>query len=298
MNSKIKVQCPAKINLYLRVVGKRPDGYHELDTLMCPVSLFEEMELERTSGEVGLRVEGADIPAGADNLVVRAAEQIRRLSGCSHGVNILLKKRIPVGGGLAGGSSNAAATLLALNSLWECSLPMEKLEQAAASMGSDINFFLHQQPAVCRGRGELVQPVELAGPAAALLVNPGFGVPTPWAYQTYAANPRPGQEGRTTLRCRGAGAGDWTDFRLRNDLEPAVFSKYVWIEEARRWLGLQEGVLDSMMSGSGATVFALLEDIAGAQRLALKAREYFGDKSWIRPVELLTRGWNHEFISH
>ncbi|MDD5263022.1 MAG: 4-(cytidine 5'-diphospho)-2-C-methyl-D-erythritol kinase [Methylacidiphilales bacterium] len=293
----MKVRCPAKINLYLRILGKRPDGFHELETLMCPVSLFDEMELERADGGVELRVEGADIPAGDDNLVVRAARLLQEFSGKSHGARIFLRKAIPVGGGLAGGSSNAALALLALNRLWDCGLPMEKLEQAAASMGSDINFFLYRKPAICRGRGEQVEPVELSRPLAGLLVNPGFGVPTPWAYKTYAANPRKGELGRLLLQSRAGKGAAWQEFRLQNDLEPAVFDKYLWIREAGRWLARQNDVLDSMMSGSGATVFALLENKVQAECVAAKARDYFGARTWIQPVDLLTKGWNYEFLS-
>jgi len=176
----MKVRCPAKINLYLRILGKRPDGFHELETLMCPVSIFDEMEFENGPADVELQIEGADIPAGEDNLVVRAVRLLQEATGLRNGVRIRLRKQIPVGGGLAGGSSNAALTLRALNTFWKAGLSEAQLGQAAAKLGSDINFFLQDGPAICRGRGELVEPVELAGEWQALLINPGFGVPTPW----------------------------------------------------------------------------------------------------------------------
>jgi len=285
----MKVRCPAKINLYLRILGKRPDGFHELETLMCPVSIFDEMEFENGPADVELQIEGADIPAGEDNLVVRAVRLLQEATGLRNGVRIRLRKQIPVGGGLAGGSSNAALTLRALNTFWKAGLSEAQLGQAAAKLGSDINFFLQDGPAICRGRGELVEPVELAGEWQALLINPGFGVPTPWAYQTYAARPQNGPEGRELL-CAAGRDGVKREFRLRNDLEPAVFSKYLWIEEARRWLGTQPGVGDAMMSGSGATVFALVRRAEDLPELERRARLYFGEKAWIQPVALLTKG--------
>jgi 4-diphosphocytidyl-2-C-methyl-D-erythritol kinase len=283
----MKVRCPAKINLYLHVVGRRPDGYHDLETLMCPVSVYDEMTFESAGGgEVSLRLEGSAISAGEDNLVVRAARLVRRLSGCERGVGIFLRKRIPVGGGLAGGSSDAASALLALNEFWGCGLAFAQLEEAAAALGSDVNFFLHRQAARCTGRGEIVRPLALAEKLCGLLVNPGFGVPTPWAFQAYAARPARGGEGRLVLHSRAAD-GALAAFKLRNDLEPAVFGKFLWLAEAKSWLAAQDGVLDSMMSGSGATVFALTADLASARRLAAAAREYFGAGAWLQPVELL-----------
>jgi 4-diphosphocytidyl-2-C-methyl-D-erythritol kinase len=294
----MKVRCPAKINLYLRVVGKRPDGFHNLETLMCPVSIFDEMTLESAAnGEVSLQLEGSDISAGEDNLVMRAARLVQQMSGVSEGegkgVRISLRKQIPVGGGLAGGSSNAAHTLMALNEFWGCGLPMSKLDEAAATLGSDVNLFLYQKPAICTGRGEIVNPVTLRQAQGerlglfGLLLNPGFGVPTPWAFKTYAANPAQGAEGKLTLQSRDAD-GKVEEFKLRNDLEPAVFSKYLWIAEAKSWLASQDGVLDSMMSGSGATVFALTANPDDAEKVALRARDYFGAETWIKPIELLT----------
>jgi 4-diphosphocytidyl-2-C-methyl-D-erythritol kinase len=284
----MKVRCPAKINLYLRIAGKRPDGFHNLETLMCPVSIFDEMTLEpAANGEVSLCLEGSDISAGEDNLVMRAARLVQRMSGCGKGARILLRKHIPVGGGLAGGSSNAAHTLMALNELWDCGLPMEKLDSAAATLGSDINFFLYRKPGICTGRGEIINPVTLTAKLYGLLLNPGFGVPTPWAFKTYEAiAEKKGVEGRLLLHGWDAN-GEVEEFKLRNDLEPAVFSKYLWIAGAKSWLASQDGVLDSMMSGSGATVFALTASMDDAERVVPRAAEYFGAETWIRPVELL-----------
>ena len=283
----MKVLAPSKINLYLHISGKRPDGYHELETLMCPLSLADEIEIELADQGVALTIEGADLPSGPENLAYRAADEFFKMAqvdSAQGGARIHLKKRIPTGGGLAGGSSNAAAVLLALNQLLGEPLSMDQLGSIAAGMGSDINFFLQHEPAICSGRGEKVCPHPLRNLPWALLINPGFGVSTPWAYKTYAQNPAQGEVGRTFEW--GAGAPPDSVVTLRNDLEPAVFSKYIWIAETKAWLQRQPMVLDALMSGSGATVFALVEDEKAAAKLTAQARDYLGHATWIQAVRL------------
>ena len=281
----VQAQSPAKINLTLEILGKRADGFHDLETLMCPVALFDDLEFERVGQGIELRVEGADLPADSTNLVWRAARLVQEVSGCTEGVRIVLKKRIPMGGGLAGGSGNAAVALQQVNALWGCGLPGEELKKLAGKLGSDIAFFLDGGASWCTGRGEVTRPVGLDLSAHVLLINPGFGVPTPWAYQAYAANPRPGEPGRLEVGVRDLPGRE--ALRLRNDLEPAVFAKYKWIEEGKAWCLRQPGVLDAMMSGSGATVFALLPDEEAAGAVAGRARDYFGPNCWIQTTRLL-----------
>jgi len=281
----LKVQSPAKINLTLEIKGKRPDGFHDLETLMCPVGLFDELEFERTAEGIALEVEGADLPADPTNLVWRAARLVQETTGCTQGVKMLLRKRIPMGGGLAGGSGNAATVLRHVNDLWGCGLSVEELKALAGRLGSDIAFFLDGGASWCTGRGEISHRVGLDLRAHVLLLNPGFGVPTPWAYQAYAANPGPGGEGRLRVAVRGVpGRGQ---ISLRNDLEPPVFAKYFWIAEAKAWCLRQPEVMDAMMSGSGATVFALLPDGTAAETVAGRAREHFGPNCWIQTPCLL-----------
>lgn len=278
----MKILAHAKINLYLHILGKRPDGFHELESLMCPVDLTDEMEITSADSGISLVVEGAELSAGPDNLVWRAADLVLRASGKNQGVKILLKKRIPMGGGLGGGSSDAASVLLAVNELTGNTQKREDLSRFAAELGSDVAFFLYHQPAVCRGRGEIVEPVEAKGLPWIVLINPGFGVPTPWAYKTFAAHPSTGEKGRTFPWIPGG-------ITLRNDLEPAVFSKYLWIAEAKSWLQKSGLCLDSLMSGSGATVFALVEDGASAAKLVEAIREHFGTHVWTHAARLLER---------
>lgn len=279
----MKVWAHAKINLYLKILGKRPDGFHELETLMCPVSLADELELEPAKEGIQLEVstENGDIlSSGPGNLIWKAAQAVQERAGIKAGVRISLNKRIPMGGGLAGGSSDAAATLLAVNKLWNAELDNATLMEIAAKLGSDVAFFLQSHPAICTGRGENVHPVHLKNLPWAVLINPGFSVPTPWAYKIYATTPSQGDEGKTF---------DWTEngITLKNDLEPAVFSKYLWIKETKTWLRKQPLVIESLMSGSGATVFALVADEQAGCHLQQQVLDYLGQKTWARVVQLL-----------
>jgi 4-diphosphocytidyl-2-C-methyl-D-erythritol kinase len=282
----MRLKSPAKVNLTLKVLGKRADGFHELETLMCPVGIYDGIELEAVAdGGIQLEIEGADLPADESNLAWKAAALVKEVAGVTAGVRIRLEKRIPMGGGLAGGSGNAALVLAGVNRLWGAGLGVSDLKELAARMGSDIAFFLDGGPSLCTGRGEITCPVELEMDAEVLLLNPGFGVPTPWAYRAYAAAPGQGEEGRREWTWKREGKA--VRFRLRNDLEPAVFGKYLWIAEAKAWLLRQPEVQEAMMSGSGATVFALVEPGSGDE-LAARARAYFGPKCWIQRAPLLT----------
>lgn len=251
----VRLFSPAKINLYLHVVGKRPDGFHELDTLMAPIDFGDEMVLkmeEKCSGDsqVLLTCDQPEVPVDDSNLAVRAARLFLEAFDLRADIDLHLRKRIPVGAGLGGGSSNGASVLLGLRELLKPEVPDAKLAELAAAFGSDSAFFIYQGPSVCRGRGEIIEPRPLAHPYAGLLVHPGFGVATPWAYQTYAAHPRPGTEGRAMP----------DGFALRNDLEPPAFGKHLWLPTTKAWFQEQPEVLDALMSGSGSSVFALVED--------------------------------------
>jgi 4-diphosphocytidyl-2-C-methyl-D-erythritol kinase len=270
----IETFSPAKINLYLHIHGKRQDGFHELETLMVPLSIGDRMSFEEAPEGIELVIEGADLDAGPSNLVWKAAEAIRREAGMDSGVRIQLHKKLPLGGGLAGGSSNAAATLLACNELWSAHLDRATLHRLAAGMGSDVNFFLEPGAATCRGRGEIIEPIDIELPGRILLLNPGFEVPTPWAFQTYAGMDEGGKRGVEGITIAEG-------ITLRNDLEPAVMSKYLWIAEAVDYLASLSGILDARMSGSGASVFALLEPGADEGDLLERTREWAGEGCWI-----------------
>ena len=188
----LEKKSPCKVNLLLNILGKRPDGFHELETVMHPVNLFDEIRFERGGNGIQLSCNEPALPVDSKNLVYRAAEAFLKLHNPRDGVRIHLQKKIPLAAGLGGGSGNAATTLLALNELFDQPLATAKLNELAASLGSDVPFFLQNRPALATGRGEKIQPLDFF-PAlrgrAFLLIHPGFGISTPWAYQALARFP-------------------------------------------------------------------------------------------------------------
>jgi 4-diphosphocytidyl-2-C-methyl-D-erythritol kinase len=280
----VRLLSPAKVNCFLHIQGKRPDGFHELETLMCPVNCCDEISLQPAS-TIKVTVEGADLPSGPGNLAWEAAESLRQQAGLKEGVHIHIRKCIPMGGGLAGGSSNAAKVLQGCNDLWDAGLDQDQLHQLASRLGSDVNLFLEEGPCLCRGRGEIVEPVDWDEDVHFVLINPGFGVSTPWAFKTYAAlatgDPKTTQDPGTWKSSFTLPSGESREFVCRNDLEPAVFSKYAWLPEAKKWLKGQPECLDALMSGSGASVFALTPDADTANALVKRMKTFFGPEALI-----------------
>lgn len=182
---EVVVRAPAKLNLCLEVLGRRSDGYHELETVMQTISIYDELTFENAEGPTRLVTESPDVPHGADNLVVRAAEALCEHAGRTRGALIRLQKGIPVGAGLGGGSSDCAAALVALNRLWALDLPREALHALASRLGSDIAFFLHGGTALCRGRGEKVSPLENVPPLTYVVVCPALSVSTKEVYENF-----------------------------------------------------------------------------------------------------------------
>jgi 4-diphosphocytidyl-2-C-methyl-D-erythritol kinase len=275
----MKQIAPAKINLYLHILGRRADGFHELETSMAAISLHDTLEIElipASAGEIEFTCSDPALSDAKDNLATKAARIFLEEFKLATGVRIHLEKMIPVGAGLGGGSSDAAAVLLALRELTGIGCTDTKLAELAGRLGSDIPFFIYGTPALCRGRGEIIEPTKLAGDFQGLLVHPGFGVSTPWAYKTYAQNPVQGAEGRK-----------FADFTLRNDLEPPVFSKYPWLPTVKAWFQKQPEVLDSLMSGSGSSVFALTESAQGANQLREKFLANFGSTLFAVPFSVV-----------
>lgn len=270
--------APAKTNLSLRVVRRRDDGFHEIETLMAPLSLADSLDISRReSGGLAFTCSDESLPAGPENLVVRAVVEFARHTGIAPDVAIHLEKRIPHGAGLGGGSSDAATTLLALNGIYETGLSKAELAALAANIGSDIPFFIYQSTAWCRGRGELVEPCVLAEKIPLVLAKPAFGVPTPWAYKQW----------RDSLEIPGIPYGPQTFGwgTMVNDLERPVFQKYIQLAEMKRWLLAQPEVAGALMSGSGSTMLAVLRERAAADSLMQKARANFGDGLWLCAVE-------------
>ena len=186
----MQVLAPAKINLSLKILGRRSDAFHEIETVITPISLYDEIKVEKRSGKTGIvfRCDVPSVPQGDDNLVVRAAKAFVAKAKIDAAISIELQKKIPHGAGLGGGSSDAASTLLALNQLFETNLPGEALSKIAETIGSDIPFFIFQSAALCKGRGELVTPLKLRQSRSLLLLKPGFAVSTSWAYHHWQAS--------------------------------------------------------------------------------------------------------------
>jgi len=270
----MQVIAPAKINLSLRVIGRRSDGFHEIETLITPISLCDEIKIERRLGkqEIAFRCDDTSVPKGEDNIVVRAANAFFEKTKITSGVSIALKKRIPHGAGLGGGSSDAASTLLLLNELFETNLPREALAKIAETIGSDVPFFIFQSAAVCKGRGELVIPTKLREQLSVLLLKPEFGVPTQWAYSRW----------RDSREFPGVSYGvqQFNQQSFVNNLERPVFEKFVFLAQLKMWLLKQPEVGAALMSGSGSTVFAVLRDHADADHLANRAKTELDPELW------------------
>jgi 4-diphosphocytidyl-2-C-methyl-D-erythritol kinase len=270
----MQVMAPAKINLSLRVLGRRSDGFHEIETFIAPISLCDEIKIEQRSGKQGIafRCDDPSLPKREDNIVVRAAKVFFEETNITGGVSIVLKKRIPHGAGLGGGSSDAAFTLLALNELFETNLPREALAKMAGTIGSDVPFFILQSAAVCRGRGELVSPTRLREQLSVLLLKPGFGVPTQWAYSRW----------RDSREIPGVSykAQKFAEQSFVNNLERPVFEKFVFLAQLKLWLLKQPEVGAALMSGSGSTVFAVLRSNADADLLAKRAKSELDPELW------------------
>ncbi|MGZ5429246.1 MAG: 4-(cytidine 5'-diphospho)-2-C-methyl-D-erythritol kinase, partial [Thermoanaerobaculia bacterium] len=200
---RLTLESFAKVNRSLHVLGKRSDGYHEIDTIFQTVDLSDRIDFlegEEGSEEVSLTIEGADLPADSRNLILRAASALRERTGTRRGARIHLSKKIPIGGGLGGGSSNAAATLLGLSALWNLQLSDPDLEALAASLGSDVPFFLLGGRARGTGRGEILEPLADGPEEWLVLVFPRFSLSTAVVYGALAAPALTDSAGATNLR--------------------------------------------------------------------------------------------------
>ena len=279
MTQTISLTAPAKINLSLRILGKRPDGFHELETLMAPIGLADTIEVSHgTSHEITLTCNDPELPTDSNNLCVKAAEAFRIATGLDHGIAITLLKRIPHGAGLGGGSSDAAAVLKGLNELFDEPLVNEELHQIAASLGSDIPFFLTSGPAWCRGRGEILEEVSALPKRNLLLIKPPFPVPTAWAYKKYAEL-KESEKLLTQPEKQFLG-----DLEIANDLEAPVFHKYLLLPVMKTWLREKPGVEAAFMTGSGSTMVAVLVPEVTTEQISIIKKGIqteFGETMWL-----------------
>ena len=277
----MQVLAPAKINLSLKILGPRSDEFHEIETLIAPISLHDEIKIEGRSSKHGIefRCDDPSVPQGDDNLAVRGARAFFKKTKIKSGVLIELKKKIPHGAGLGGGSSDAASTLMALNEVFETKLPREALAKMARDIGSDVPFFIFQSAAICRGRGELVSPIILRKPLFILLLKPQFGVSTAWAYQRW--------RGAREIPGVSYAAQEFAGRTFVNDLERSVFEKFVCLAQLKVWLLEQPEVGAALMSGSGSTVFAVMRERADARQLGKRAEAALDPELWTCACETL-----------
>ena len=303
----MNIRAPAKINLSLRVLGKRPDGYHLLDTILVPVSLYDEIEIRKIRGgkksrgrraegeeqRAGSRAQGAErraeitvtcddrgVPAGENNIVHRAARLLLGQSPNEQGIriHIHIRKRIPVGAGLGGGSSDAAATLVGLNRLLKLRLSEAKLEKMALSLGADVPFFIRARPARARGIGERLHPIGKMRRLWLVIVYPGFPVSTAEVFRNFRATlTKPAVN--TSIPNLPASAQHLARL-LVNDLERVTLKRHPELQAIKEEL-LHEGAAGGLMSGSGSAiygVFASRREAAGALR---RKRKEEGSKVYL-----------------
>jgi 4-diphosphocytidyl-2-C-methyl-D-erythritol kinase len=271
-DTPLRITSPAKLNLSLRLLGKREDGFHEIDTLMTPVpGLCDELSFTPAKS-FSFTCDVPSIPDDDTNLVVKATKLFEKLSKKKCKAAVHLTKVIPHGAGLGGGSSNAAATLRAWNSLHNDVLSEEKLHAAAAQLGSDVPFFLGTNTARCSGRGEVITPVPALPSMPIVIFKPAFAVATVDAYNR-TANP---------IEIAGISydpiAFPWGE--VVNDLEKAVFSKFIYLAELKKWLYSRPEVAAAGMSGSGSAMFAILKKPELGENLILQVRERVDPILW------------------
>jgi 4-diphosphocytidyl-2-C-methyl-D-erythritol kinase len=282
MNMTAHYLAPAKINLCLHVLGRRPDGYHELAMIMQGVSLYDRLEMTLTD-EPGVRVicPGVELPPDEENIAARAARRLLAMAGAGCGVEIVIDKQIPVAAGLGGGSSDAAAVVMGLNEMLELGLDRATLMAEGGRLGADVPFFIFGAAAWATGIGDVLEKVEKMPPLWYVLVNPGLAVSTAWVYQNLGLTSkieaaRLPRFPRTLEGVVGL---------LHNDLERVTLSRYPLVATAKEELAAS-GAAGVLMSGSGPTVFGVFADEAVARTAADELRHRHSD--WrifvVRPV--------------
>ena len=283
----LEKQSGCKVNLLLNILCKREDGFHELETVIHPVGVFDRLTFTRAGQGIQLTCSEPSLPADPRNLAYRAAELFLRAAKIKEGVRLHLEKRIPLAAGLGGGSANAAVTLLGLNELFGQPLAPDKLQLIAAFLGSDVPFFLQSKPALATGRGEQVQQLDffpaLKG-TVLLLIHPGFGISTSWAYQRLAWFPdaldgRAGRARKLISLLQGNDANA-AGKEFYNSLEVPALAKYPLLGLFQEFLRAN-GAAATLMSGSGSTTFAIVQGQAAAESLAEKFKARFGQTNWM-----------------
>jgi 4-diphosphocytidyl-2-C-methyl-D-erythritol kinase len=282
----VEKSSPCKVNLLLNILGRRADGFHELETVFHPVNFCDRLTFTRAGRQLQLSCSEPSLPVDSSNLVHRAAVKFLEVAKISDGVRIHLEKRIPLAAGLGGGSGNAAVTLLGLNELFGSPLALPQLHELAAALGSDVNFFLQSKPALATGRGEKIEALAdfpaMCG-VRILLIHPGFGISTPWSYQALADYPealngRPGRARKLVSLLQTAPLAE-AAAEFYNALEAPALDKYPILALYQEFL-LANGAVAALMSGSGSTTFALFPAGTPVEAAAEKFKGRFGKTCW------------------
>ena len=267
----------AKVNLFLRVLRRREDGFHEIETLIAPITLHDSLEIE-LANDLQFHCDEPNL-ASDDNLVARAARLFFSEINWEPRIRLTLRKKIPHGAGLGGGSSDAAATLRGLNRFFDAGLSNERLSTLAAQLGSDVPFFLNETAAMCSGRGEIVMPTPLSASLDLLLLKPEFGVPSAWAYSRWHAT--------RELASAIYEPQNFAGITLANDLEHPVFEKFLFLAQMKSWLRVQPEVGAALMSGSGSAIFAVLRSNVDGDALAARANSELDTNLWTCACETI-----------
>ena len=273
MSTLIHARSYAKINLYLDVLRQRADKFHDIETIFQSVSLCDDLSISPTSGPLSLTCNNAQLDCGATNLVLRAAIALRERTGCKLGASMVLNKRIPLAAGLAGGSGNAAAALVALNELWELELPREQIEEIGLTLGSDVPYCLRGGAVAATGRGEAMRPLKALVDVWFVLVHPELHVSTRDVYLSplLRKNRERRVEGVSPSFRRALERFKASDLSgaLFNRMERPVFETHPQLADIKRAL-LDAGCSGAIMSGSGPTMFGLCASQAHARNVAAK----------------------------
>ena len=287
----MKIRAPAKINLYLRVLGRRKDGYHLLDTILVPISLYDEIEIQRLKAArdrtrpsalpIKVTCDHPLVPAGKKNLVFRAADLIMKTAGIDQPISIHIRKRIPMGAGLGGGSSDAAATLVALNRLFRLGYSIRRLEKLGLSLGADVPFFIRRRPARARGIGERLTPLANFPRLWLVILYPGFPVSTAWVYR----HSRPKLTIPKVNTSITSSLSRFAKLReiLVNDLEAVTIARYPRVGMLKERLQ-REGASGVLMSGSGSSVFGIFAARRKAFRTFTRLKKEEGVQAFLAHI--------------
>jgi len=261
--NELTIYAPAKINLALKIIRRRADGYHDIQSILQKVSLYDTLSFKLSSHQgITVTTDDPSIPTDSSNLAYRAADLLLKQQKITPGISIHIKKRIPAGAGLGGGSSNAAATLSGLNKLLRCNLTESDLLRLGVEIGADVPFFIYDKhAALAEGIGEQLSPVKIHVPLWFIIVFPGFSISTKWVYENYRVltNKRKNIKILSSFKQLKA-----VLHILSNDLENVVTQQYPEIQKIKRTL-IQAGACGSLMSGSGSSVFGIFPDEQHAQ---------------------------------